>query len=132
MKPYIMFVSQILLLDLDANAISCLNTGCNVILIDKTWLLQQLFDQKIKKRFIFSKVNKFTQFAELFFFFQGENDKGQKIYVFFKCKLHLVKSFKVNILIKNNIFTLESFVLDIRLGHTMMKSYDIKIIIRAR
>ena len=73
-----------------------------------------------------------NQFAELSLFFPGENGKGEMVYASIKCKLHLVKGFRANILIGNNILTLEGFVINIGLGHAVIGSYGVKIMIRAR
>lgn len=54
------------------------------------------------------------------------------VYAFIKYKLYLVKCIKANILIGNNILTPEGFVLNIGLGHAIVGSYDVKIIIRTR
>lgn len=107
-------------------------------LVNKNQLLQQLFDQKIKKistplkiKKIEASKHKSAQFTELSFFLPGENNERKKVYNFFKCELHLVEDFRANILIGNNILALESFVLHIRLSHIIMGSYGIKITIRA-
>lgn len=86
----------------------------------------------LKIRGIRALKHEFAQFGELFLFFSGENNKGQKVYAFFKCKLYLVKGFRANMLIDNNILALENFVLNIRLGYTVMGSCGVKITIRAR
>lgn len=45
---------------------------------------------------------------------------------------HLVEGFRANILIGNDILASESFVLNVRLGHTVVGNYGVKITIRAR
>lgn len=54
----IIFILWILSLNLNANTIVCFNTSYGVTLIDKTWLLQQLPDQKIKEVSISLKVKR--------------------------------------------------------------------------
>ncbi len=75
-------VSRVLPLESDPSTTACLDTGCGVILIDKDWLLWQLPDQKIKEmstllivRGIEASRYKFAQFAELSFFFPGEDNE---------------------------------------------------------
>ena len=130
---------QVLPLKLDPGATACLDTGCGVSFIDKAWLLQQFPNQKIKEISIPLKVggikaskHEFAQFAELSLFLLGENNKGQKVYSFFKCKLHLVKGFRAKILIGNNILASENFVLNIGLGPAIVGSCKVKITIKAR
>lgn len=61
-----------------------------------------------------------------------ENDRGQKVYASFKCKVYLVKGLKANTLIWNNILALEGFVFNVRLGHGIVENCKVKITIRAR
>lgn len=108
-------------------------------LVNKNLLLRQLPNQKMKEISTFLKIrgirvskDEFAQFAELFFFLPGENNQRQKVYIFFKCKLHLVEGLRANMLIGNNILASESFVLNIGLGHAVVGSCGVKITIRAR
>lgn len=73
-----------------------------------------------------------AQFVELFFFFSGKNDKGQKVYTSFRCELHLVKSLRANILIENNILDPEGFIVDVKLGHVFVGSCRVKITVQAK
>ena len=85
----------------------------------------------LKVRGIRTSKHKSTQFAELSLCLSGEDNKGQKVYDFIKCELHLVKSLRANILVCNDILDPESFVLNVKLGHALMGSYKVKIAIRA-
>lgn len=67
-----------------------------------------------------------------FLFFLGRSNKKQKIYASIRCKLYLIKCLRANILIDNNIFALKSFVLNIRLGHALIRSCRVKITVRAK
>ena len=132
-------IPQILPLESDPGVTACLNTGYDVTLVDKDWLLRQLPDQKIKEistplkdRGIEASKHKSAQSAELYLFLLGENNKGQKVYTSFKCKLHLVEGLRANILIGNNILALESFVLNVGLSHVVMGRCGVMITIRAR
>ena len=132
-------VSQVLPLNLDPSAIACLDTGCGVTFVDKAWLLRWLPHQKIREMATPLKVGEIgaskhesAQFAELSLFLSGENNKGQKVYASIRCKLHLVKSLKANILIGNNILAPENFVLNIGFGHALVGSCGVKITIKAK
>lgn len=77
-------VLQVLLLKSDSSTTACLDTGCGVTLVDKTWLLRQLSQQKIKEMSTPSKVrgigsskHKSAQFAEVSLFLPDENMEGQ-------------------------------------------------------
>ena len=72
-----------------------------------------------------------AQFAKFSLFLPGENNEGQKVYASIRCELHLVHGLKANILIGNNILTPENFVLNIRLGHALMRSCGVKITMNA-
>lgn len=86
----------------------------------------------LKVRKIRALKHEFTQFAELFFFFLEENNKEQKVYTSFKCKLYLVEGFRANILLKNNILTPKCFILDVKLGHAFVRNCGVKITVWAR
>lgn len=77
--------------------------------------MRQLPNQKIKEISTFLKVRgieaskyESIQFVELSLFLLGENNKGQKVYVFVRCELHLVKDLRANVLVGNNILVLEN------------------------
>ena len=132
-------VPQVLPLKSDRSATACLDTSCGVTLVNKDWLLWQLPGQKIKKmstplrvREIMALRQKSNQFAELSLFFSGENGKGEMVYASIKCELHLVKGLRANILIENNILAPEGFIINIGLGHAVVGSFGVKIMIRVR
>ena len=76
--------------------------------------------------------HEFAQFAELSFFFLGEDNEREMVYASIKYELYMVKSLRANILIGNNILTPKGFVLNIGLSHAMVGSCGNKITIRAR
>lgn len=132
-------VPQVLPLESDPGATAYFDTGCGVTLVDKHWLLRQLPDQKIKEmstplkvREIGASKHESAQFAELSLFLPGENNKGQKVYTSFKCELHLVEGLRANMLIGNNILAPENFVLNIGLGHAVVRSCGVKITMKAK
>lgn len=135
----VIFFSQVLPLELDSSAIAWLDTGCGVTLINKNWLLQRLLYQKIKEISTSLKVREIrvsrhesNQFAELSLFFPGENGEREMVYASIKCKLHLVQSLRANILTGNNILAPKDFVINIGLGHAVVRSCGIKITISVR
>lgn len=86
----------------------------------------------LKVRGIRSSKHEFAQFVEVSLFLPGENVKSQQVYALFKCELHLVKSFRANILVKNNILAPESFIFNLKIGHAIMESCGVTIRIKAR
>lgn len=84
-----------------------------------------------KVRGIGASKHESAQFAGLSLFLPGENDKGQKVYAFFRCELHLVEGFRAKILIENNILAPEDFIFDVKLGHAFVGSCGVKTTVRA-
>ena len=132
-------VFRIFPLETDPSATACLDTGCGMTLVNKNRLLRQLPHQKIKEmstplkvKGIWTSKHKSAQFAEVSFFFPGDSNKRQRVYTSIRCKLHLVKGLRTNILIGNNILALKSFVLNVSLGHALVGSCGVKITIKAR
>lgn len=110
-----------------------------MILVNKIWLLAQFFGQKINIILIFLKVKKIgtlkhesTQFVKVFLFLLSKNKIRQPVYILFICKLYLVKSFWVNILVENNVLSPKSFVLNIRIDYAIIRSCGVMIPIKAR
>ena len=133
------FVLQVLPLESDPSATACLDTGCVMTLVDKDWLLRQLPGQKIKEmstplrvKGIEASRHESNHFAELSLFFPKENGEREMVYAFIKCELHLVKGLRANILIGNDILAPEGFVINIELGHVVVRSCGVKITIRIR
>lgn len=76
----------------------------------------------LKDRKIEASKSEFTQFVALFLYFSSENKAGQQVYTSMKCKVHLINGLKVNILVENNILSLERFVINIKKNRTFIKS----------
>lgn len=68
----------------------------------------------------------------LFLFLPGEKNEKQKVFAFIRCNFYLVNNLNANILIGNNFFVLENFLHNVRLDHTLIKSYRVKIIIKTK
>lgn len=128
-----------LLPDSNPESIACLDTGCEVTLIDKSWLLKHLPTQKIntmstplKVRGIGASKHKLRKFAALSLYFPGKNNTGQLVYTFLTCKIHLVKDLKANMLIDNNIMSPEGFVIDVKGKSALSRSCGVTVPIDAR
>lgn len=125
--------------DSNPNAIVCLDTGYRVILVDKACLSKCVLMQKIstistplKWRKIRASKHKSGEFVALSLYFSGKNNAGQQIYAFLTCKIYLVKSSRVNLLIGNDIISLEGFIIDIRRRSVLMGSCGITVSINVR
>ena len=106
--------------DPDLKLTACLDTGCRVTLVDKSWLLRQLSGQKIntistplKVREIKASKHESKEFATLSLYFPRKNGAGKLVYAFMRCEIHLVEGLRANLLIRNNIMSPENFVIDI-------------------
>ena len=71
----------------DPESTACLDTGCGVTLIDKSWLSRHLPGQKISTMFIPLKVrgigaskHESDEFAALFLYFPGKDGSGKLVY----------------------------------------------------
>lgn len=121
-------------LDLDLTMTTCLDTGCRIIFIDKIWLLSYLLHQKISTistllnvRGIGTSKHKSAQFAALLLYFLGEDQAGQQVYTSIKWKLYLVNSLRANILVGNDILSLEGFVININKNRALIESCGVTI-----
>lgn len=77
---------------------ACIDTGCEVTLVDRNWLLKRLTHQKISTMSIFLKVrgigaskHKSAEFAALLSYFPGKNNAEQLVYTALNCEIYLVK-----------------------------------------
>lgn len=104
--------------DLDSSV--CLDMGCRITLVNRVWLMKKSPIQKIsampvslKVRSICASKHKSREFALAVLYIPGFNHDGTKVYTCVKCKLHLVDSLKVNILIGNDIFCIKGFSINL-------------------
>lgn len=86
----------------------------------------------MKVREIGTSKQKSAQFAEVALFLLGKSNEEQRVYASIRCELHLGKRLRANTLINNNILALKSFVLNVGLGHSLVRSCGVKIAIRLR
>ncbi len=125
--------------DFNPESIACLDTGCGITLVDKSWLAKNLPTQKIstistplKVRGIGAFKHKSGEFAALSLYFPGKNNAGQLVYASLTCEIHLVEDLRENLLIGNDIISLESFVIDVKGKKALLGSCEVTISIDAR
>lgn len=82
----------------DPNLTACLNTGCEVIFVDRDWLLKCLPGEKIntmstslKVRGISTFKHESSEFAALSLYFADRNNIGVFVYVSLQYDIHLVE-----------------------------------------
>lgn len=54
------------------------------------------------------------EFATLFLYFLGRNNTCQQVYTSLTYKIHLIEGLRANLLIGNNIMSLEGFIIDVK------------------
>lgn len=125
--------------DSDPESIIYLDTRCGVTFIDKSWLLRHLLEQKLSmmstplkvKRIRVSRY-KTKKFAALSLYFPGKDGAGKLVYTLLRCKIHLVEGLRRNLLIGNDIISLDHFVIDIKKKTTLIGSCGVTVLISAR
>lgn len=83
-------------------------------------------------REIGASKHKSGEFAALSLYFPGKNNTEQLVYTFLTCKTHLVKDLKANLLIGNDIISLEGFVIDVKRKSALIGSCGVTVPIDAR
>ena len=121
------------------DSIACLNTRCEVTLVDKAWLLKRLPMQKIntmstplRVRGIGSSKHNSGEYAILFLYFSSKDNASQQVYASLTYKIHLIKGLRTNLLIGNNIMSLKNFIIDIKKKIVLIESCDVTVLINAR
>ena len=117
----------------------CLDTGCGVSLVDKTWLAKKHPFQKISTMPVPLKVKgigtsryESNKFAFTTLYILGLDQEGSEVYAYIKCKLYLVEDLKANMLIGNNIFCTEGFTINLASAFAHILSCEVTIVINAR
>lgn len=72
------------------------------------------------------------EFATLLLYSSGKNNTKQLAYTFLICEIYLVKALRANLLIGNNIMSLEDFVIDIKENSVFIESCRVTVPINAR
>lgn len=117
----------------------CLDTGCGVSLVDKTWLAKKHPSQKIstmpvplKVRGIGASRHESKEFALTTLYIPGLDREGSEVYTCIKCELHLVEGLKANMLIGNDILCTEGFTINLASISAHISSCGVTIVINAR
>ena len=125
--------------DSNTESTACFDTGCGVTLVDKGWLSKHLPTKKIntmstslKVRGIGASKHESGEFAALSFYFPGKNNTGQLVHTSLTCEIHLVEDLKTNLLIGNNIMSLEGFVIDVKGKSVLIGSCGVTVPIDVR
>lgn len=123
----------------DPNTSVCLNTSCEVSLVDKAWLAKKHLSQKIstmpmplKVKGISASRHKSEKFAFTAFYMPSLDRKGSEVYACINYKLYLVGGLKANMLIENNVFCTKDFVINFANASANILSFGVTIIINAR
>ena len=124
---------------IDTNSAVCLDTGCGVTLVDRTWLARKLSSQKISAMLVLLKIRdidaskqKAGNFALTTIYLPSIDKKSREVYVSINCKLHLVDGLKANMLMGNNVLCIEGFAINLSTSSTLIHSCGMKIDIDAR
>lgn len=83
----------------------------------------------LKVRGIGVFIHKSDEFAFTALYIPGLDREGSEIYVYIKCKLHLIRDLKANILIGNNIFYTKDFIINLANTSAHILSYKVTIIV---
>lgn len=77
-------------------------------------------------------IHKSKEFALTALYISDFSNEKTGVYACIKCKLHLVKDLKANMLIGNNIFYMEGFFINLSNISIHIQSYNVNIIINAK
>ncbi len=123
----------------DPDGSVCLDTGCEVTLVDRDWLTKKLLSQMIstmpvplKVRGIGTSKHESGQFALTMLHIPGTDDKGREVYASLTCKLHLVDGLKANMLVGNDVLCTEGFAVNLYNSSALIHSCDVRIDINTR
>lgn len=86
----------------------------------------------LKVRGIRALDHKSREFATLSLYFSSKNSIKQLIYAFLIYKIYLVKDLRANLLIRNDIISLEEFIIDVKRKSALIKSYKVTVSINAK
>lgn len=123
----------------DPDASVCLYIGYGVTLIDKVLLAKKFSSPKInvmpiplKVRDISASQYKSEEFALAAIYIPGLNQNCLEVYVCIRCKLHLSKGLKANMLIGNDVFCTKNFLINLADASDYIPCYGVDITISAR
>ena len=114
----------------------CLNTKCDAIFADKTWILSILSNVQIKTmttalrvKEIDSFTHKFTEFICISIYFSKvmKNFNDTAALAFIIREIYLIDDLKVKMLIKNDFLSFENFIIDVEDKSITIESCKIEI-----
>lgn len=86
----------------------------------------------LKVRGIRALDYKSRKFATLSLYFLSKNSTEQLIYACLIYKIYLVKDLRANLLIRNNIISLEESIIDVKGKSALIESYKVTVSINAK
>lgn len=117
----------------------CLDTGCGVILVDRTWLFDKAPIEKILKIATLLKVKSIktlrhesNKFVSMSLYFLGIDSTNRPAYAHIHRKLYLVNGFNAHLLVGNNILTRKRVVINLTNKSALISSYQVTISVTAK
>ena len=117
---------------------ACLDTGCGVSLIDRTWLKSLLPDAAILKmssplkvRGVGTNRHETNEFVVIPIYLPGQKD-GQEVLACVRRELHLVDDLRAHMLIGNDIIGPERIVIDVANKAAIIGSCGVEIAIEPK
>lgn len=86
----------------------------------------------LKVRNISTYKHESAEFAALLLYFSGKNNARHLVYIALNCEIYLVKGLRANLLISNNILSLEGVVIDIGKRSILIGSCGVTIAINVK
>ena len=113
----------------DMTLLCCLDTSCEIILMDRAWLFDKAPTKKILKMATLLKVrdigtlrHESNKFVSMSLYFPDINSTNCPTYAHIYRKLYLVDGLKANFLISNNILAIERGVMNLANKSAMISS----------
>lgn len=117
----------------------CLDTGCGVTLVDKSWLLKQLPEvilstiaTLLRIRGIGATQHESNEFVCTPIYFLGKDVRQQQVYASINRELHLVDGWKANVLIGNDIVGPEAIAINVNTKTKCISSCNVTIAIAVK
>lgn len=86
----------------------------------------------LRVRGIKSSKHESKEYIPLSLYFSGKDNMGQQVYASLTCEIHLVEGLKANLLIGNNIMSLEGFIIDVKRHSVFIRSCGVTVSIDVR
>ena len=115
----------------------CLDIECGAILTDRAWILSILSNVSIKKmqaalkvKGIESTTHESVEFVHISIYFPGVTKDESAILACITREIHLIDDLKTKMLIDNDFFDPEEFIIDIEGKSAAIESCEIKITLK--